>query len=89
MEIELIIDHAYIMKPLKKFESTQFRELWAEEHIYEQERVIYPNFIGTDVPNLRTLPEPPLSIWLFAGVLSPILYNKLINKSKRFPDFYQ
>ena len=58
LEIELIIDHAYI----RKLPKTPIAALQAGEHIIHSGRVMYPSSTGTEAPMFRTLPDLTLGI---------------------------
>lgn len=57
LQIELIMDHAYLRMPRKNPDSMGFRELPGQWMFLSTRRVMHPNSMGTEAPNLETVPD--------------------------------
>ena len=54
--------------------------------------MVHPKLYGTETPALLdpSRPHPMnLLLWLFVWVFYNIIYDKLVNISKYFPDFHE
>ena len=90
LEMELIIDHTYVMKPLKKSPKS---EVWRRYGLVNTSTCQEGGPLQLRGDRSPCSPESSrthlmyLIIWLFIRILYYILYNKRINLSKYFPEF--